>query len=85
MIPGKGDWQDEQERDGFTSEELERLHANTPPHETESKTAVSVESPRPSATRTSACCNVAVVDCGPEHFVERPAIGQLATFDELNA
>ena len=50
-----------------------------------STSATAVASTAAFSESQSACCMSPLWIAGPNHFVVRPAIGQLCTFDELNA
>ena len=50
-----------------------------------STSAISVASAAAFSESQSACCMSPLWIAGENHFVVRPAIGQLCTFDELNA
>ena len=50
-----------------------------------STSAIAVASAAALSESQSACCMSPLWIAGPNHFVEKPSIGQLCTFDELNA
>ena len=84
MMPGQRDRQHEQERDRLAAEEAEAVDAERRRRAEHERDRAS-RARRPCSESQSACCMSPLWIAGENHFVVSPGIGQLCTFDVLNA